>query len=64
MENEFTETLIGKTEDEARNIIFNNGYHYRVTIKDGNYYVMTRDYRVDRINLVIKDNLIIKADLG
>lgn len=62
--NEFIESLIGKTEDEAKKMIMDNGYDYRETFRDGAHYMVTDDFRLDRVNLDIENCKIIKADLG
>jgi hypothetical protein len=37
---------------------------YRIVKKDGNYFICTRDYRLDRLNLSIENEVIICATIG
>lgn len=59
-----TEVLIDKTLEEATNIITNNGYRLRIVKKDGVPFVITRDYRLDRINLELENDKVVKTSIG
>lgn len=41
----------GMPEDEATVAAMNQGYMVRVTSRDGTHFVVTSDYRPDRVNL-------------
>lgn len=50
--------LLGKTEDEAKQVCENYGYKLRVTNKDGTSFIVTADYRTDRINVSVTNGKI------
>ena len=56
--------LIGMPEDNAIEQIVNAGYTCRIVNRDGNYFIVTRDYRLDRINLTITNGIITKITRG
>ena len=56
--------LVGMKEDEAMSLIKEDGFLYRTVYKDGEYYIVTCDYRIDRINLSIEEGFIIKVGVG
>lgn len=58
------EYLIGKNKDDAQKIVENYGYSFRITSENGNDYMITCDFRTDRVNVKIEDDLIISAELG
>jgi len=49
--------LIGLTIDEAK--AARPGNAIRVVMKDGEHYMVTMDYRMDRINVHIEDGKIV-----
>lgn len=51
--------LIGKTVEEARTL--RPGYRIRVGRIDGEPCICTRDYRLDRINVHLENNVIVKV---
>ncbi len=66
---DFAKSLIGKTEDEARKLVYTNtvwckGLQLRVMQKNGTNYLGTCDCNFDRINLRIENDLIIYAGVG
>jgi hypothetical protein len=61
---DFLKSLIGKTETRARDLVKAQGMTFRITMKDGSHYVITMDYRTDRVNIHLVDNKVIKADVG
>ena len=56
------DSLIGKTYEEAQELC--DGYRLRVTNKDGVAYVVTCDLRLDRINLELLDDKIVRSSIG
>jgi hypothetical protein len=58
------EQLVGKTEAEAGRLIKENDMKVRVTMKDGDYFIITQDLRFDRVNLHIKEGLVVSAKIG
>lgn len=61
---EFAATLIGFAEQEAIDAIEAEGLIARVVARDGEYYAVTEDYSVSRINLVIVGGLVTEATVG
>ena len=61
---EFAATLIGLPEQEAVEAIEAEGLIARVVARDGEYYAVTLDYSVSRINLVIESGLVTEATVG
>lgn len=57
-------SLEGLTEAEAKAKIEAAGLVARITRKDGELYIVTRDYRLDRINLEIVKEKVTKAYTG
>ena len=46
--------LLGMTLEEAKAAAAEQGYCIRITRKNGNYGVITADYRTDRINVHVE----------
>lgn len=56
--------LPGKTKKEAIDLCKQGGYLPRITKEDENHFVVTHDFRFDRINLEIEKGIVTKANLG
>lgn len=56
--------VVGLTETEAVAKIDAAGMKSRIRSKNGQAYVGTCDYRMDRVNLTIEKDLVTKATLG
>lgn len=50
--------LINMPVDTARSICTENGLTLRVVEEDGEPYIVTCDYRTDRINVAVKDKTV------
>lgn len=61
---EIFDGIIGATEDLAKQKCGANGFTYRITRRDGTYFVCTRDVRADRMNLHIEDGVVVEAYIG
>ena len=61
---EFASTVIGLGEQDAIDAIEAEGLIARVVARDGEYYAVTEDYSVSRINLVIVGGLVTEATVG
>jgi hypothetical protein len=62
-----SQEVIGMTEDQAIQTIegiSSEQLVYRVVRRDDEYYPMTMDYRINRINLEIDDGLVTKTSIG
>ena len=60
----FAATVIGMSESEAIAAIEAEGYVARVVARDGEYFMVTEDYSVTRINLVVVDDTVTEATVG
>lgn len=58
------ESLVGLTEEEAVAKITDSGMRVRVRSKDGESFMGTCDYRMDRVNLHIENGKVTKASIG
>jgi hypothetical protein len=56
--------LVGMVEAEARIAAAEEGVTVRIIARDGNYRVVTRDYREDRVNFKIEVGVVTEADIG
>ena len=49
---------VGKTIEEAEKKAKNDGFTTRVVEKDGQQYMVTMEYRTDRINFRVRNNIV------
>ena len=56
--------LIGLMEQEVAYLTKAYGLSYRVTKKDGKAFIITRDYKTDRVNLEFENGKVIRATIG
>lgn len=54
-------TLVGKSKEVALDIIQSNGYTARVVAEDSTSYMVTMDIRMNRVNLQLRNNIVIAA---
>jgi hypothetical protein len=62
-----SQEVIGMTEEQAIQTIegiSSEELTYRVTRRNDEFYPMTMDYRINRINLEIDDGLVKKTSIG
>ncbi len=57
-------TLIGMKKDAATSCAAKLGWGYRVGQEDDQLFALTKDYRLDRVTVVIKNGLIIESIVG
>ena len=57
-------TLIGMKKDAATSCAAKLGWGYRVGQEDDQLFALTKDYRLDRVTVVIKKGLITEAVVG
>ena len=57
-------TLIGMDEIDAESCATQLDWGYRVVSRDGEDFPATRDYRLDRVSVTIKNGLISRVDIG
>jgi hypothetical protein len=60
----FVKSLIGKPLLEASSLIEDQEMISRITKKDGYSFVVTRDYKTNRVNLSIENNIVVEASIG
>lgn len=60
----FAETLIGMDTEEAQAATEEAGYTYRVVSIDGEPQAVTLDYRLDRINVALEDDVVTEVTIG
>lgn len=61
---EIAKAVVGLAEVEAIKAIEAAGFRFRITQRDENYFVATRDYRTDRVTLKVKEGLVFSATIG
>lgn len=57
-------TLIGLTEDEAMKVASSEGWEFRIAARDGEQYMLTADYIVNRVNVTIVQGMITEVTVG
>jgi len=58
------EEIVGLSEEIAVYLVKKAEFIPRIVEREGNPAVITRDYKLDRVNLSIKDGLVYKASIG
>jgi len=61
---EFVKRLIGMNEEDAKVLIWDNDYISRVVHRDGEDFMVTTDFRYNRINLYINGGIVFDATVG
>lgn len=56
--------FVGMMEDDATVEAMNSGWAVRITRRDGHAFPATRDYRDDRINFNVDQNVVVAASFG
>ncbi|OHU47320.1 hypothetical protein BKG82_27090 [Mycobacteroides chelonae] len=59
-----TEDYVGLSESEATAKAEDAGYQVRITARDENHYVVTRDFRETRLNFELRHDQIVRAYVG
>ncbi len=62
--NNIARQCISLTEEKARELCEENNIRVRAVCKNGHNFIVTRDYRIDRINLKIENDIVVQAYLG
>lgn len=57
-------TLIGLSEDEAMKVASTEGWEFRVAARDGEQYMLTTDYVMNRVNVTIVEGTITEVSVG
>ena len=61
---EIADQLVGMKEESAKLCADSNGWGYRVGERDGEFFILTRDYRIDRITFSITQGVITEVSVG
>ncbi len=65
LKTEFMRTsLLGKTLEQAQETIKDTEWVLRVTKRDGVAGIATRDYKLNRFNLELKDGIVVDVHIG
>lgn len=56
--------VVGKTIQEAMKSLTELGLRVRISSEGGKPNVLTRDYRLDRVNLEVRDGRVVRATIG
>lgn len=62
--NAVAERLLGLDESAAVSVAKESGFEVRVVERDGEQFPATMDYRMDRINVVVTQGVVSRADIG
>lgn len=57
------ELLIGLTIDDAFDLCKKNGFRFRITREDSNYFIVTMDFCNDRVNVEVDGGMVTKCDI-
>ena len=60
----YAESLVGMKKESAQNCAVKLGWQYRIGQEDDQLFALTRDYRLDRVTVVIKNGLVLAAQVG
>jgi hypothetical protein len=56
--------LIGKIKEEAIALLKENNSKYRISMEDGEHFMLTMDFNPTRYNLHIMDGIITEVSMG
>ncbi len=51
-------SMVGMTVDEGIELLATQGLHLRVIKEDGEPFMVTMDFRLDRVNVIVDDGII------
>ena len=60
----FASTLVGMNINDAQALTSGTGFSLRIVQQDGEYFMVTMDYRTNRIDLVINNDIITEVSVG
>lgn len=64
LDHSFCATLLKMEEADALSMISKRGFESRVVMRDDDLAVVTRDYRLDRVNLSIVAGVVVQSTIG
>lgn len=59
-----SQQLLGLPESEATKVAMANGWIVRIAARDGEFFMLTQDYRENRVNLSVKRGKVIAVTVG
>lgn len=59
-----TGQYLGLSEQEADDLAQDNGFTLRVAGRDGECFALTMDYRQDRVNIYLEEDVVTTATIG
>jgi hypothetical protein len=60
----YAQQLIGFEEDYAQSCVAETDFGWRITERDGVAFPVTMDYRMDRINVVVRGGVVVETSIG
>ncbi len=60
----FADTLIGMNIDEVETLAASKGFITRIVERDGESFIVTMDYRTNRVNLTVEKDIVTKVFIG
>lgn len=58
------EKLIGKTKEEAIDLLEKNNSKFRIKSEDNERFILTTDYLINRFNLTINKGIVTDVTIG
>lgn len=58
------EDFVGMTKQDAKALCEKRGLKARITSEDGEFFIVTMDYRLDRVNFAINNNIVVGCKRG
>ena len=64
LDSESSKKLIGLTETEAQKVATEFGWQVRIAMRDGEAYMLTKDYQTNRVNLTLTKGFVTAVVIG
>lgn len=61
---DFLDELTGLSETDAAAVAAEKGLTVRIVARDGEHYMVTMDYRIDRVNFTVENGVVVEANVG
>ena len=59
-----TDAILGMEVEDAKRHLAPHGLHLRVTRRDDEHYRIKLDNRLDRVNVEVDSNVVVKTSIG
>lgn len=60
----YAQSLVGFSEGHAQECVAETDFGWRITERDGVAFPVTMDYRMDRINVVVRGGVVVETSIG